>query len=586
MISCLPQGPHGTPGGVGQPGPVGEKGEDGEAGDPGTVGEPGIAGEKGDVGEKGDSGPPGAAGPPGPRGTPGEDGPKGNPGPIGFPGDSGSPGEPGVNVTRFSRTSWTEGEFSTFMHVVYVAICIFVFNRSHDLFQGHVGTAGKEGKQGMKGVKGTPGTPGLVGKTGPVGPQGQPGRLGPEGLRGIPGPAGEQGLTGPPGQIGPPGPIGPPGLPGLKGDTGNKGDKGHGGLIGLIGPPGEHGEKGDRGLPGNEGTQGTKGDEGITGSPGPTGPPGPPGLSVIPPLCSFFPCQLLLTFWCYLQGPPATMIQPLPIREGRRKRRRHSNQAQVEGGDEDVHLDIEELLQGDQPLEDAEGMEEVFATLSSMKTEVELMRRPLGTFESPARTCKELMMIRPDYKDGDYWIDPNQGCYRDSIKVYCNFTADGETCLYPDKKIEMVKLAAWNKEKPRSWYSKYRKGKQFSYNDRDGNPVHVVQLTFLKLLSATAKQSFTYTCQNSAGWFDSTSHSYQHALRFRGSNDEEMTQAKSSFVNVVHDGCQFRKGQERTVLEIDSPSSELLPIMDVAPSDFGNSNQKFGFQVGRVCFNG
>lgn len=60
----------------------------------------------------------------------------------------------------------------------------------------------------------------------------------------------------------------------------------------------------------------------------------------------------------------------------------------------------EEFLQGDQPLEDAEGMEEVFATLASMKTEVELMRRPLGTFESPARTCKELMMVQPSYNDG------------------------------------------------------------------------------------------------------------------------------------------------------------------------------------------
>ena len=89
------------------------------------------------------------------------------------------------------------------------------------------------------------------------------------------------------------------------------------------------------------------------------------------------------------------MIEPLPIREGRRQRRRHSDRASRE---EDVEL--EEFLQGDQPLEDAEGMEEVFATLSSMKTEVEVMRRPLGTFESPARTCKELMMVQPDYKDG------------------------------------------------------------------------------------------------------------------------------------------------------------------------------------------
>jgi len=49
---------------------------------------------------------------------------------------------------------------------------------------------------------------------------------------------------------------------------------------------------------------------------------------------------------------------------------------------------------------------------------------------------------------------------------------------------------------------------------------------------------------------------------------------------------QFRKGQESTVLEIDSPSAELLPITDVAPVDFGSNSQKFGFQVGQVCFNG
>uniref|UniRef100_A0A3B4UYF3 Collagen, type V, alpha 3a n=1 Tax=Seriola dumerili TaxID=41447 RepID=A0A3B4UYF3_SERDU len=545
------QGPPGQHGPRGPQGPIGGEvdflcviGEDGEAGDPGSVGELGTAGAKGDVGEKGDSGPPGAAGPPGPRGTPGEDGPKGNLGPIGFPGDSGPPGEAGVNGV--DGAPGPKGDNGEPGKSGPPGASGEPGPSGPPGRRGHVGAAGKEGKQGMKGAKGTTGTQGPVGKTGPVGPQGHPGRSGPEGFRGIPGPAGEQGLNGPPGQTGPPGPIGPPGLPGLKGDPGNKGDKGHGGLIGLIGPPGESGEKGDRGLPGNQGTPGPKGDSGGVGSSGPTGPPGPPGLSV---------SDIAVTKICF------SMIQLYEIM-------------------------FPATTHGDQPLEDAEGMEEVFATLSSMKTEVELMRRPLGTFESPARTCKELMMVHPDYKDGDYWIDPNQGCNRDSIKVYCNFTADGETCLYPDKRIEMVSLQSWNKEKPGSWYSQYRKGKQFSYNDRDGNPVHVVQLTFLKLLSATAKQSFTYTCQNSAGWFDNASRSYQRALRFRGSNDEELTQAKSPFINAVHDGCQFRKGQDRTVLEIDSPSAELLPIIDVAAADFGSSNQKFGFQVGRVCFSG
>lgn len=42
---------------------------------------------------------------------------------------------------------------------------------------------------------------------------------------------------------------------------------------------------------------------------------------------------------------------------------------------------------------------------------------------------------------GEYWIDPNQGCSRDSFKVYCNFTAGGESCIFPDKKSEGVSLA-------------------------------------------------------------------------------------------------------------------------------------------------
>lgn len=64
-------------------------------------------------------------------------------------------------------------------------------------------------------------------------------------------------------------------------------------------------------------------------------------------------------------------------------------------------LNMEDFLQADMAAREPEGMEEVFASLNSMKTELELMRRPLGTYESPARTCKELMMCHPDYKDGE-----------------------------------------------------------------------------------------------------------------------------------------------------------------------------------------
>uniref|UniRef100_A0AAQ4S696 Collagen, type V, alpha 3a n=1 Tax=Gasterosteus aculeatus aculeatus TaxID=481459 RepID=A0AAQ4S696_GASAC len=569
-----PVGQTGLPGADGEPGPRGQQGMHGAKGDEGhrgfkgasgptgLQGMPGLPGEKGESGHVGSMGPPGQHGPRGPQGVlcgfispyQGEDGEAGNPGSVGEPGvavghgakgDFGEKGDSGLSgAAGPPGPRGTPGEDGPKGNLGPVGS------------PGNSGPAGEPGVNGVDGGPGSKGDNGASGNGGPPGASGEPGPSGPPGRRGPIGAAGKEGkqgmkgakgTTGTQGPVGKTGPVGPQGQPGRSGPEGLRGIpgsaviqslgnntdelclvlQGHGGLIGLIGPPGEPGEKGDRGLPGIQGTQGHKGDEvhsGTPGTPGPTGPLGPPGL---------------------------------------RKRRRHP--AQVGGAD-------------------AEGMEEVFATLSSMKTDVEVMRRPLGSFESPARTCKELMMVQPHYKDGDYWIDPNQGCHRDSIKVHCNFTADGETCLYPDKRIENV--TAWNKEKPGSWYSQFRKGKQFSYSDRDGNPVHVVQLTFLKLLSATAKQSFTYTCQNSAGWFDSTSRSYQRALRFRGSNDEELTQAKNPFINAVHDGCQFRKGQERTELQIDSPSAEFLPLIDVAAADFGNGNQKFGFQVGRVCFNG
>lgn len=39
---------------------------------------------------------------------------------------------------------------------------------------------------------------------------------------------------------------------------------------------------------------------------------------------------------------------------------------------------------------------------------------------------------------GRYWIDPNHGCNGDAIEVFCNFTAGGQTCIYPDKDTKKV----------------------------------------------------------------------------------------------------------------------------------------------------
>ncbi|CAB1317945.1 unnamed protein product, partial [Coregonus sp. 'balchen'] len=424
---------------------------------------------------------------------------------------------------------------------------------------GPIGPAGTEGRQGEKGSKGEAGADGPDGKTGPVGPQGPSGKPGPDGLRGIPGPVGEQGLPGASGMDGPPGPMGPPGLAGLKGTSGGKGEKGHPGLIGLIGPPGEFGEKGDRGLPGPQGTGGGKGDAGVGGSAGPLGPPGPPGIPgavgskgskgstggagqkgdtgmIGPP---------------GPPGPPGDIIQPLPIQQASRKNRR---QAEDDG------------VQGD--AEATADMEDVFGSLNNLKQDIERMKFPMGTQDNPARTCNDLHLSQPDFPDGEYWIDPNQGCTGDSFKVYCNFTAGGETCIYPDKKSAGL-----------------------NYVDMEENTIQTVQMTFLKLLSSTARQNFTYICHQSVAWYDAKADGYDKALRFLGYNDEEMSYDNNPFIKALSDGCSVRTqyrfpGYSKTVMEINTPRIDQVPIIDVMFNDFGEPNQRFGFEVGPVCFMG
>uniref|UniRef100_A0AAY4AXU7 Fibrillar collagen NC1 domain-containing protein n=1 Tax=Denticeps clupeoides TaxID=299321 RepID=A0AAY4AXU7_9TELE len=563
-----PAGSDGEPGPRGQQGMFGQKGDEGPRGFPGLLGPIGLQvtnqkymhtcctstfsytilsiGLKGEVGEKGDTGPPGAAGPAGARGPPGDDGPKGNPGPAGFPGDPGPPGEPGATL------------IGCFLMSRYVLFQTFLFTID----------------------QGEPGAEGPIGKHGPVGPQGTSGKPGTEGLRGIPGPVGEQGLPGASGQDGPPGPMGPPGLPGLKGDPGSKGEKGHPGLIGLIGPPGEPGEKGDRGLTGLQGAAGGKGEGGVGGTPGPLGPPGPPGIPGPPGAkgskgSAGSPGQKGDTGMIGPPGPPgppSDIIQNLPVQSPGKNRR-----------SSDVQRDESATIKDYDGLEN---MEDVFVSLSNLKQNVERLKFPLGTQDNPARTCKDLQLSQPDFPDGEYWIDPNMGCTGDSFRVYCNFTAGGETCIYPDKKSMGVRMSSWPKEYPGSWFSEFKRGKILSYVDLDDNTINSVQMTFLKLLSSSARQNFTYICHQSVAWYDTATDSYDKALRFLGSNDEEMSYDNNPFIKAISDGCSLKQGYSRTVLEISTPRIDQVPIIDVMLNDFGDPNQRFGFEVGPVCFFG
>ncbi|KAB1261250.1 Collagen alpha-2 chain [Camelus dromedarius] len=419
----------------------------------------------------------------------------------------------------------------------------------------HLVLRGDKGRRGPRHgsfvLQGDPGAVGAPGKTGSVGPAGPAGKPGPDGLRGLPGSVGQQGRPGATGQAGPPGPVGPPGLPGLRGDAGAKGEKGHPGLIGLIGPPGEQGEKGDRGLPGPQGSTGQKGETGIPGASGPIGPGGPPGLPgpAGPKGAKGATGPAGPKGEKGVQGPPGhpgppgEVIQPLPIQMPKKTRR---------------SVDGSRLMQEDEAMPTGGapgspgGLEEIFGSLDSLREEIEQMRRPTGTQDSPARTCQDLKLCHPELPDGEYWVDPNQGCARDAFRVFCNFTAGGETCVTPRDDVT-----------------------QFSYVDSEGSPVGVVQLTFLRLLSVSAHQNVSYPCSGEAR---------DGPLKLRGANEDELSPETSPYVKEFRDGCQTLQG--RTVLEVRTPVLEQLPVLDASFSDLGAPPRRGGVLLGPVCFMG
>uniref|UniRef100_A0A8B9QZF3 Fibrillar collagen NC1 domain-containing protein n=1 Tax=Anas platyrhynchos TaxID=8839 RepID=A0A8B9QZF3_ANAPL len=141
-------------------------------------------------------------------------------------------------------------------------------------------------------------------------------------------------------------------------------------------------------------------------------------------------------------------------------------------------------------------------------------------------------------------------------------------------------------EEPQRWFSQFKEGSRFSYTDSDGQPLGVVQLTFLRLLSVSARQNFTYHCHRSVAWHSTSTGDHRHALRFLAANEEELSYDTSPYIKAVADGCAARKGSSRTVLEVSTPRLEQLPLTDVRVVDFGEPNQRFGFEVGPVCFLG
>ncbi|XP_078282225.1 uncharacterized protein LOC144608387 [Rhinoraja longicauda] len=473
---------------------------------------------------KGERGLQGNTGPLGPDGAPGERGPAGDPGMEGSAGEQGPQGNaglPGKTGPRGQRGS-----------------------------EGRTGVKGEKGNNGVDGVAGDPGNPGRAGrrrKAGPRGPRGKKGLKGPRGDRGpagLPGSVGSSGISGVNGNKGRPrlkGQKGTGGDTGISGPHGDLGKKGKPGAEGLPGSMGRKGEQGHRGHPGDKGRQGFlgllgqiglkglkgySGNQGLKGTQGSPGPPGPPGLP----------------------GPSLKISEEFQL-----------------------------LLNKTRGLDSRS----IWKAVETLNMELRhIVAPPTGSKDNPATTCKELQLCQTQLRDGFYYIDPNQGCPYDALLVFCNFTADGATCL-PTKENE-VPTKGWfkeySKENTYQWFSSTEGGFLFDYPG-----VSIVQLRFLKLHSTYASQKITYKCNPGLNSFRMNISDHR-TIQFMGDNQKKIFNGHKGF-SINSDGCLLNdSGPHKIEFEVTTDEVDLLPLRDLAVFNNGDDTHEFGFSVGQVCF--
>lgn len=224
-----------------------------------------------------------------------------------------------------------------------------------------------------------------------------------------------------------------------------------------------------------------------------------------------------------------------------------------------------------------------------MNTQIENLLSPEGSKKNPARTCRDIRLSHPEWSSGFYWIDPNQGCTMDAIKVHCDFTT-GQTCIYPHP--ESIPRKNWHRssqEKKHIWFGEtINGGTEFGYNDETISPQSMAtQLAFMRLLANQAVQNITYHCKNSIAYMDAENGNLKKSVLLQGSNDVELrAEGNSRFTfSVLEDGCSRHTGQwSKTVIEYRTNKPSRLPILDIAPLDIGGADQEFGLDIGPVCF--
>lgn len=201
----------------------------------------------------------------------------------------------------------------------------------------------------------------------------------------------------------------------------------------------------------------------------------------------------------------------------------------------------------------------------------------LGSRTSPGKNCRDIKLSNPDFKDGEYWIDPNGDSALDALKVFCRMETL-ETCIKPE--ITEYRRDRWTKDSTSGQYfmsDVFGKMKEFKYDIADK------QMKVLQFDSQSARQGVTYHCLNS--------HAY--GTRFITDAGDELDSAegrfkRTTYIDILEGDCETISSKDnqwhRNRYEVRTNKSELLPLVDVLLFDIGGENQQFGIDVGEVCF--
>jgi len=225
-------------------------------------------------------------------------------------------------------------------------------------------------------------------------------------------------------------------------------------------------------------------------------------------------------------------------------------------------------------------MADIYKSIYSIRKDIERIRYPQGSQQNPARTCKDLAYAHPKLPDGWYWVDPNLGMANDAIYVYCRI-GNGETCIYPDKTVRNLPPTPFEWSLGRKWFSQLKTGFKITYES-----IGAVQMTFMRMLSASAAQNVTFDCVNSVVWFDKAGSTYRKAMKLMGSNEMEFTATSPEHERPTahEDGCETGSATSKSVLEVRSRKLHQLPLTDFMAGDYGGNAQKLGFDFGPICF--